>query len=334
MRHVAAAAGVSLKTVSRVLNDEPGVAAETAARVQEAALRLGFQRDEAAANLRRLDRSTKLIGLVTEDLGNPFYSQLAASVVEVARSHGYLVMVASSEEDPAVEREMLEALCNRRVDGILVVPTGTDHAFLQPQIAAGCNVVFVDRPALPGVDTVLAANVDGAVKGTAHLLAGGHRRIAYLGDDPAIFTAAERYRGYVQAMEAAGVPVDPALVCLGPHSIDEAADAVRALLTLPDPPTAIMSGNNRLTLGTVRALQHHRSPVALVGFDDFESADMLDPAVTVVAQDIDALGRSAAELLIRRLRGDRSPTQTVLMATRLVERGSGELTLAAVNNKA
>lgn len=326
IRDVAAAAGVSLKTVSRVLNHESGVSAATGERVREAAARLGYHRDEAAANLRRLDRSTRLLGVVTEDLGNPFYSMLARAVEDVARAHGYLVMVASSDEDAETEREVLQALCTRRVDGLVVVPTGTDLAYLTPEIASGTAVVFVDRPALDGqVDSVVAANVEGAVRATAHLLGQGHRRIAHLGDDPRIFTAAERHRGYCEALSQAGVELDPGLVRRGPHDIEAAADAAAELLAGPDGPTAIFCGNNRLTVGAVRALRRHPHPVALVGFDDFEMADMLDPAVTVVAQDIDALGRTATELLFRRIGGDTRPAQRIMLGTRLIPRGSGEV---------
>lgn len=326
IRDVAAAAGVSLKTVSRVLNDEPGVSPTTAERVRAAAAGLRFRRDEAAANLRRLDRSTRIIAVVTEDVANPFYSQLVRAVEQLARARGYLVMVASSQEDPATELSVLEALTTRRVDGLVIVPTGKEESVLTPVLAAGTPVVFVDRPALEGrVDAVLAANADGAARGTAHLLAQGHRRIAFLGDDPAIFTASERYRGYVDALTRASVALDPALVRMGTHDIESAESAVASLFALDDPPTAMFCGNNRVTLGAVRALRSDRRSVALVGFDDFETADLLEPAVTVVAQDIHALGRTAAELLFRRVDGDTGPAQTVLLGTQLVVRGSGEI---------
>jgi LacI family transcriptional regulator len=315
-----------VKTVSRVLNQETGVSPATASRVLEAATSLGFKRDEAAASLRRLDRSTKIIGVVTEDLSNPFYSQLARSVEDVAREQGYLVMVASSDEEAATEKEVIAALTHRRVDGLVVVPTGTDHSFLTPELAAGTAIVFADRPAMDGkVDAVLTANAEGAIQATNHLLRQGHRRIAYLGDDPAIFTAAERYRGYCEALARAEIELDGRLVVRGPHDVATAEVATASLLGLQPPPTAILTGNNRLTIGAVRALWSHDRPVALVGFDDFELADMLRPAITVVTQDVDALGRTAAELLFRRLAGDRRPAQTVLLGTDLIPRGSGEV---------
>lgn len=318
---------MSTKTVSRVLNDEPAVATLTAERVRRAAARLGFRRNEAAAHLRRLDRSTRVLGLVTEDLRNPFYSALAAAVESVARQHGYLLMVASSDEDADTERDVLSALCTRGVDGLIVVPTGTDHGFLLPEIESGTAVVFVDRPALPGhVDCVVAANAEGAASAVRHLLDHGHRRIGYLGDNPNISTARERYRGYRRGLAAAGQAFDDSLVRLGLHDSAVAEAACRDLLAgARDPVTAVFAGNNRLAIGAEHAIAGQGRRVALVGFDDFELADLLRPPVTVVAQDVDAMGRTAAELLLRRLAGDRRPATRVVLRTRLIMRGSGEI---------
>ena len=201
IRDVAQAAGVSVKTVSRVLNDEPYVRPKTAAQVRSAATRLGFQRHEAAASLRRLDSSTHVVGLVIEDVSNPFYSIVVRAVEEVARSRGYLLLVASSDEDPQKEREVLRAFCSRRVDALIVVPAGTDHDFLASELEAGTAVVFVDRPGRVGkADSVIAANAAGARRGVEHLASHGHRRIAYIGDAPGIYTADERKRGYLDAL--------------------------------------------------------------------------------------------------------------------------------------
>ena len=326
IKDVAAEAGVSLKTVSRVLNDEGSVAPATAGRVLTAVESLGYQRNESAANLRRLGQSTSIIGLVIEDVGNPFYSVLERAVEDVARDNGCLLMVASSGEDPAQEIEVIRAFCARRVDGLVVVPTGVDHSFLQPEMAAGTAVVFVDRPGI-GIesDTVVAANARGAADGVAHLLDHGHRRVGYLGDDPGIYTAAERYAGYRHALAAAGIDFNESLVRLGVGDTAAAEASAAELLGHADPPTALFAGNNRLTIGAVRAGRRDGRRVAVVGFDDFELADMLDPPVTVVSQDASALGSMAAELLFRRLDGDRRPAQQVMLGTTLVVRGSGEI---------
>ncbi|MGH8960098.1 MAG: LacI family DNA-binding transcriptional regulator [Jatrophihabitantaceae bacterium] len=322
MRDVAAAAGVSLKTVSRVLNREPGVHAETAARVESAVQTLGFRRNESAATLRRVGQSTRSIGLVIEDVANPFYAAVMKAVESVVRPRGYLLIAGSSDNDAAVERDLLLTLCARRVDGLLVVPCGPDLGYLADELAHGTPVVSVDRPAGGiTVDAVLSANAEGAQDGVAHLVANGHRRIGFVGDT-ARFTAAERLHGYEAALRAHGIRVERALIRHA-HDVDAARRASRELLALARPPTALFTGNNLLTRGAIQAIGSRRHDVALVGFDDFALADLLDPPVTVVAQDATALGRSAAEMLFRRIDGDAGPRQRLVLATRLIDRGSG-----------
>jgi LacI family transcriptional regulator len=190
----------------------------------------------------------------------------------------------------------------------------------------GMAVVFMDRP--PGsiqADTILIDNVDGARQATEHLLAHGHRRIGMVGDLPRIFTAVERHLGYAETMKAAGIGMDDLLVKLGPHDVAAAETATRELLGLPDPPTAIFAGNNRSTIGALRAIQATGSRTALVGFDDFELADMLATPVSVVTHSPAEMGRQAAELLYRRLAGDKAPPQRIRLPVGLVPRGSGEV---------
>jgi LacI family transcriptional regulator len=325
MTDVARTAGVSLKTVSRVVNDESGVRPETAALVQEAVRSLGFRRNDMARALRRGQRSQTL-GLIIEDVSNPFYSAIARGVEEVARNRGLLVIIGSSDEDPERERDLVRLLCERRVDGLLIVPAGDDHSFLQPELNLGMRAVFIDRP--PGrldADAVLLDNVGGARGAVEHLLVLGHRRIGMVGDAFTIFTAVERLRGYSEALEAAGLGVDDALVRHGVHGTAAAEAATRELLALPDPPTALFTGNNRITIGALQALDGHNRRVALVGFDDFELAEMLPLPVTVIAYDAAELGRQAADLLVRRLAGDARPPGKVVLPTNLIARGSGEL---------
>ncbi|WP_407554228.1 LacI family DNA-binding transcriptional regulator [Streptomyces sp. Pv4-95] len=324
MKDVAARAGVGLKTVSRVVNGEPGVTPDTERRVQEAITSLGFRRNDSARILRK--GRTASIGLVLEDLADPFYGPLSRAVEEVARSHGALLINGSSAEDPAREQELALALCARRVDGLVVIPAGDDHRYLEPEIAAGIATVFVDRPAGKiDADVVLSDNFGGAQDAVAHLIAHGHRRIGFIGDQPRIHTARERLRGYRTAMAAAGLPVDDSWVSLGPTAPERVRDAATAMLDSPEPVTALFAGNNRVTVTVVRVLGERPHQVALVGFDDFELADLVQPAITVVAQDAARLGRTAAQLLFRRLEGVDDLPQRVDIPTRLIARGSGEL---------
>ncbi|MCX4552597.1 LacI family transcriptional regulator [Streptomyces sp. NBC_01387] len=322
MKDVAARAGVGLKTVSRVVNGEPGVTPDTERRVQEAIEALGFRRNDSARVLRK--GRTASIGLVLEDLADPFYGPLNRAVEEVARAHGALLINGSSAEDPEREQELVLALCARRVDGLIVIPAGDDHRYLEPEIAAGVATVFVDRPAGKiDADMVLSDSFGGARDGVAHLIAGGHRRIGFIGDQPRIHTATERLRGYHAAMTEADLTVEDAWVSLGVTEAERVRAAVGALLDGPEPVTAIFAGNNRVTVTAVRVLAERDQPVALVGFDDIELADLL--GITVIAQDAAALGRTAAETLFRRLDGaNDAPSQKVL-PTRLIARGSGEI---------
>jgi LacI family transcriptional regulator len=327
MKDVAAHARVGLKTVSRVVNGEEGVAADTRSRVRESIAALGFRRNDGARILRQ--GRTASIGMVLEDLADPFYAPLARAVEEVAREHGALLINGSSAEDPERERELALSLCARRVDGLVIVPAGDDHRYLQPEMDAGVATVFVDRP--PGgveADVVLTDNAAGARAGVAHLIAHGHRRIGFLGDRPGIPTAAERLRGYRAAMADAGLTVAPEWVSMGPTEPGRVRADAERMLGGAEPVTAFFSGNNRVTVTLVRVLagQPGRAGrVAVVGFDDFELADLLPVPVTVVAQDPALLGRTAAGLLFRRLAGAAEAPHRVALATRLVARGSGEL---------
>jgi LacI family transcriptional regulator len=325
MKDVAQAAGVSLKTVSRVVNGEPGVGASTAERVTEAIAGLGFSRNDLARSLRSA-RASATLGLIIEDLANPFYSTIARAVEEVARRRGYVVITASSEESGERERELMATLLSRRVEGLLLVPAARDHAYLRPELAMGVQVVFLDRPpAGLTADAVLLDNAGGARAGVEHLLAQGHRRIGLIGDPPELYTLAERVKGYRAALESWGLAFDEGLLRLGAHDVAQAERSTRDLLRLPDPPTALFTANNRVSVGALRALKAEAARVALVGFDDFELADMLPLPVTVVRHDPAEMGRRAAELLFARLDGDGGPPQTIVMETELVVRGSGEV---------
>jgi len=333
MRDVAALAGVSIKSVSRVVNRETGVSDDLAERVEAAAHQLDYRPDLTASNLRR-GRQTATLGLMLENVANPFSGAVHRAIDDAAIERGMAVLATSLDEDPVREREVARAMIQRRVDGLVMVPTGTDQSYLQPEMQAGLAAVFVDRaPRFLDADTVLATNRTGSREAVAHLLAAGHRRIAFLGDLTDISTAQDRFKGYTDALAAAGISVDEQLVRTDLHTRDTSQRAVESLLRLPPPiaPSALFASQNLITIGAIHALhllglQHL---IALIGFDDVELAGMLDPAVTVVAQDPYAIGRAAAELLFARLDGYTGPSQHRTISTRLVIRGSGEIAAPA-----
>jgi LacI family transcriptional regulator len=328
LKEVAALAGVSWKTVSRVVNGEPGVSEAMVTRVQAAAQELGYKPNMAASSLRRTDRRTATVGLLLQDLSNPFSARLLRGVEDVSRERGVAVLAASLDEDSEREQTLVEEFVARRVDGLIVAPVGPDQTPVLSERQAGLPVVFVDREQERlDADVVVVDNVQGAYGATVHLIEHGHRRIAFLGDHPLIATAGQRLDGYLAALRDNEIPVDKALYTLDTASERFGYEATLGLLDAPEAPTALFAAQNFITMGALRALavrglQHK---VALVGFDDFPLADLLDPPVSVVAQEVGEVGRQAARLLFSRIDGDHSPPRRVLLPTRLIARGSGEI---------
>lgn len=327
MNDVARVAGVSLKSVSRVINDEVGASPDTRERVLAAAAELGYRRNDAAHALRRSDGRSASVGLVLEDVSNPFASVLNRSVERVAGAEGSLVLAVSTNADPDREEYLIHRLLARAVDSLVIMSCRREHSFLEPEVQRGLPMVFVDRPprrlACP---TVRVANGKGGHDATTHLIRHGHRRIGFLGDRPGLYTAEERQRGWSRALREAGLTADPALAWRGQAEPAQAEAAMSAMLDLPDPPTAVFAAQNLVAVGVLAALRRrgaaHR--VAVVGFDDLELAELLDPPLTVVAQDPEAIGRIGAEGVFAGLAG--SPmTKDVVLPARLVIRGSGEI---------
>lgn len=323
MNDVAHHAGVSPMTVSRALRDDPRVSPETKIRVMGAVNALGYRRNEAARNL-RLGRASGLIGLVVTNLANPFYSQLALGVEAMAAENGTRVMLGNSGEDVARERQLVQDFASRRLDGIIVVPAGSDHRHLQPAQLAGIPVVLAASPPIRfEADAVLLDDFGGSWDATQHLIEAGHRKIAFLGLQASTWTGSERFRGYCAALEEAGIPLDERIISRQQRDVAAAEQAMLELLDIEDPPTAVFTANNRNTIGAYRAIRARRPDVALAGFDDFELADMLSLPLTVISYDPRELGRRAAELLRDRIDNPRAQhaARRIVLPTTLVEYG-------------
>lgn len=325
MVDVARAAGVSVKTVSRVANGVSTVDPELAARVSKAMAELGFQPNKMAASLRQ-GRNTATIGLIIVDLANPFYSAIAAAAAEVARHYSTQLITASSAWDPQREQELALDLCRRRVDGLIIVPTGDDQSYLSGETERGTPVVFIDRPpvGLQG-DTVLIDNRLGMRTLVRRILSEGHRRVGVIVDSLNKYTMRERASGALEELAAAGVTEQAEVVEISSDLPRTAAEAVTELLDSPDPPTALLCGNNRILSGAVGRLARHRPRVRLAGFDDFEYAPLLPHPVTVVGYDTPALGRFAAELLFRRIQNPETSLSRTTISTYLADRGIDHL---------
>lgn len=336
MRDVAALAGVSLKTVSRVINGDPTVAESFATKVRSAAGKLDYRPNRIASDLRRRKGSPSTIGLLIQDVSNEFSASIFRAVEDVAEAHGVTVLASNIDEDPERELALTENLVSRRVDGLIVVPAREDNDHLALQQRLGVPLVFVDRPPLfMNADSVVCDNDAGVCAGVLHLMNHGHRRIAFLGEPSAHAPARLRYDGYVRALREGGTTPDPGLVRREIRTEQDAITAVAEVMASRQPPTALFAAHNRLTIGTIRGLRSlglERS-VALVGFDDFAMADLLQPAVTVVAQDPVAIGRLGADILFRRIAGEDFPIQQHVVPTRLIARGSGEIRVLLPGDK-
>ncbi|MFG2352792.1 LacI family DNA-binding transcriptional regulator [Streptomyces sp. NPDC048521] len=323
---VAREVGVSAKTVSRVLNEDGPVSADTREQVLAAVAKLGFQPNLMARNI-RVGGPDTTVGLVIPDLGNPFFGAVARAIEDTVRDRGLTLLMGSSADDAHRERALTDKFLARRVSILIVVPSvGADHSHLKPHRTAGLPVVFLDRPGIGlATDSIVSSNRAGAHHGVAHLIAHGHRRIGFVGDLPTrLYTRRERFAGYREALREADLPYDRSLVA-GAHDQQGAEAAASKLLDLADPPTALFAGNNIMALGIVAELaRSKRKDVALVAFDDVSLAEALEPALTVVAQDPEEIGRAAAATALARLDGDRSRARTVTVPTRLIVRGSGE----------
>jgi len=322
LRQVAALSGVSLKTASRALNGEQYVSPDTADKVRAAAEQLGFRRNAIARDLRNGGRSS-LVGLIISDLSNPFYSRVARGAERHLRRAGLQLISASSNEDSALEQTLVAEMLERRVSALLIVTSCSDHGYLDAERRLGLPVVFLDRePADIVADAVVLDNDGGMRRAVEHLVELGHRRIGLVGDLARLSTHRERVAAFEAALAAADIFDWHRYVRADCHDAAHAERAVREVLAVDPPPTALITTNNLITTGALRALRGLTERPALVGFDDFDLADVL--GVTVVAHDPERMGECGAELILNRLDGTDGPPRRVMLSTELIERGSAE----------
>lgn len=317
MRDVAARAGVSTKTVSRVFNDDPHVLPATRSIVEQAMRELNYVPNVLATTFRA--GRTSVIGVAVPDIVDPFFAAISRAVEDTARERGISTLVTSLG-DPDDEREAIESMLGRQLSGLVVAPVGTDHSWLD-RWREHTPIVFVDRaPVGLATDTFTEADEAGAVLAVQHLFSHGHRRVAYVGDVVHLSTEMKRLEGWRRAQREAGIDVDDDLVRVFVSDRDAAREAVAALRALPDPPTAIFSANARCSMAL--AFELRESPMAMVGFGDFPMADALTPSISVIDQDPRRLGALAADRIFARLEGAPGETESTVLDVTLVERES------------
>lgn len=322
MRQVASLAGVSAKTVSRVMRNDRYVSHDVRQRVEQAIAELQYVPNVLARTFR--SGSDTAIGVAVPDISDPFFAAVTHAVEQIARMRAVAVFVTSLGNEGAHERAGVEALLGRQLGGLISTPISADQSYLVPW-QSRMPIVFIDRPPRKiKADSVVEDDLAGAREATAHLIGHGHRRIAFIGDTPSIATTARRLEGYRAALAAAGLLEDPDLIALGTTTGHDTGTAVLDLLGIGDPPTALFSSNARSSLSIVPALQAAgRTDLALISFGDFPMASALQPALTVVDQDPEAVGRLAINRLFERIdHPTRRLKQRIVLPVSLVPRAS------------
>ncbi|MFI9830525.1 LacI family DNA-binding transcriptional regulator [Streptomyces sp. NPDC051913] len=326
MADVARSAGVSVATVSHVLNGTRPVLPHTRQAVLDAMDELGYTPNTLARAL--VTSRTRSLGLAVSAISNPYFTEILQGVEAEALRHGYGLLIADPHDDPVHEREVVQLLHERRVDGMIVAPSAEPGDLLAYLDRHRVPTVLLDRVVgdAPRFDQVCAENVGPTGRLVSHLADLGHRRIGLVAGLPGLSTSDERITGYRSGLTAAGLPYDEQLVAHGDSASAGAERATAALLALADPPTALVTANNAMTIGALRALRDHGLSVpgdlALCCFDDFAWADLFSPRLTAIAQPSKELGAEAVRVLLARLAAPDEPARTVRLPCTFVHRSS------------
>ncbi|WP_328497050.1 LacI family transcriptional regulator [Streptomyces sp. NBC_00414] len=330
MADVARHAGVSVATVSHVLNDTRPVLPHTRQAVLDAVDALGYTPNGLARSL--VTARTRSIGLAVSAISNPYFTEILQGVEAGALEHGYGLLIADPHDDPVHERKAVQLLHERRVDGMIVAPSAQPQELIGYLGRHDVPTVFLDRlvdgsPA-PGFafDQVSAESAGSVTHLVTHLAELGHRRIGLVAGLPGLSTTSERITGYRHGLAYAGLPYDERLVIPGNSEAAGAERATGALLSLPAPPTALVTANNAMTIGALRAVRARGLSVpgdlALCCFDDFSWADLFSPRLTAVSQPSKEIGTQAVRLLLERLDSPGRPARTVRLPSAFVHRTS------------
>ncbi|AOR34971.1 LacI family transcriptional regulator [Streptomyces fodineus] len=345
MADVARSAGVSVATVSHVLNGTRPVLPHTRQAVLDAIDALGYTPNTLARSL--VTSRTRSIGLAVSAISNPYFTEILQGVEAAALEAGYSLLIADPHDDPGHERKVVQLLHERRVDGMIVAPSANPrelvgylrrHAvptvFLDRLIdrdgtdgaAAGDGAGTADGEGAPWYDQVCAESAEPTARLVTHLAGLGHSRIGLVAGLPGLSTTSERVSGYRNGLAAAGLAHDERLLVSGNSEADGAEEATAALLALPDPPTALVTANNAMTIGALRALRRHGlsvpDDIALCCFDDFAWTDLFSPRLTAIAQPSREVGAQAVRVLLERLGERRRPTRTVRLPCTFMHRTS------------
>ena len=325
IKDVARAAGVSSATVSRVLSGKPHVRPVLAKRVMQAVEELGYRPSRVARSLRV--QKSSIIGLIISDIMNPFFTALVRAAEDTALKNGYAVFLCNTDENIQKEMLYIDLMQAEQVAGVLITPTRELNCPCNKLVESGIPIVTVDRRLTDvKVDTVLVDNVDGAYQAVCHLIERGHSRIAAFTAREDMTTGRERLKGYRLALQEHKIPFREEYIFTGLPKKETGCEQANRMLQLAEQPTAIFCGNNLLTMGVIETLYDsgRRIPkdYALVSFDDMEWYTMTLPTISAVQQPIYELGKTAAELLFRRIEKPAAGVEEILLKANLIVRDS------------
>lgn len=325
MDEVALRAGVSPSTVSHVLNGTRHVNPETRERVEQAVSELGYRRNTAARTL--AGGSSHTIGLAISGLTNPYFGPLLHAIERRVSEFGYVLVLGDTHDATDMEQRVVDSLLDRRVDGLIVAPSPGFLTATAPRIAAaGTPMVLIDRSIDLECDQLIPENEHSVRQLTEHLIEHGHERIAAIIGLPGLDSTVDRVAGYRSALERHGLTVDESLIVAGDSNTDTSEQAVAELLRRPEPPTAVVTLNNAMTIGALRAAQRAGRSIpgdlALAAYDDFEWSDLFLPGLTAIAQDVGRMGREAVDLLVGRVDGADGPFRRRVIETTFNRRTS------------
>lgn len=323
MRDVADAAGVSQSTVSHVLNGTRSIQPDTERAVREAIKALGYVNDGIARSLRTGTSHT--IGLAMSAISNPYFGDVVHPIEDQLANRGYSLLLTDTHDEPERELRAVADLLVNRPAGLILAPSASPGAALKAIAARKIPLVSIDRMT-PGFDSVGVENIGPTAHLVTHLADQGHTRIAMVEGRPGLTTTEERLEGYRQGLAAAHLPYRRSLLIPGQSQGPAACAAVTLAMKQKIPPTALVIGNNQMTIGTIRALRDANlkipQDVAVAGFDDFEWSDLFSPRLTTVAQPVEEMARAAVTMLFDRMNDPELPARHLRQAPRFVHRDS------------
>ncbi|MFA9388440.1 MAG: LacI family DNA-binding transcriptional regulator [Prolixibacteraceae bacterium] len=327
MNDVAKRANVSIATVSRVLNNSSNVNEATRIRILKAIKELNYKPSRVAKRLRSKSMSGNLLGVLIPDIENPFYVDVLRGIEEVAYKNNYAIIMCNFGQDEKKEKLYLEILQSESIDGLIVAPAREDDLQLKKMVKDGLPVVCVDRGLTEiDVDVVLVDNIKGAFLAVDHLAKSGYKRIAYIAGLPSIPSSKLREEGYRNALELNGIEFDEQLIKYGNSKYESGVELCKQLLELPLPPDAVFTGNNLITLGALETIHTNGlaipGDIAIVGFDDMQWSNSLNPPLTAVRQPAIEIGKRASELLIQRINDPSRPAIQMILHAELMKRSS------------